>query len=181
MSIEVQIAVAVLTFAAVGTALFCWVGKRLDRDASGGADMEKTVKLNDDLIDVARHEAILQDRSLDAQIAHWVRIGRAVETFGKLDYAKVSAVLAGEMQTRNLSDEEKSVWMDRFTDLMGEPGPDEEAFFADRRRRVAELEAELAKRLETPLGEWERVDSPAECVAHAHEYLDREKENEGQV
>ena len=31
--------------------------------------------------------------------------------------------------------EDKNIWLDRFTDLMGEPGPGEEAFFADRRRR----------------------------------------------
>ena len=97
--------------------------------------MAKTVKLNDDIVDFARQEAVLQDRSLGAQISHWVRIGRAVETSGKLDHAKISAVLAGEMQTRELTPEEKSVWLDRFTDLMGEPGPEEEAFFADRRRR----------------------------------------------
>jgi|SRR6056297_468573 len=97
--------------------------------------MAKTVKLNDDIVDFARQEAVLQDRSLGAQISHWVRIGRAVETSGKLDHAKISAVLAGEMQTRELAPEEKSVWLDSFTDLMGEPGPEEEAFFADRRRR----------------------------------------------
>jgi len=39
------------------------------------------------------------------------------------------------MQTRVLSSEAKSVWLDRFADLMGEPGPEEEAVFADRRRR----------------------------------------------
>lgn len=97
--------------------------------------MAKTVKLNDDLVDFARQEAVLQDRSLGAQITHWARIGRAVETSGKLDHAKISAVLAGEMQTRELTPEEKSVWLDRFTDLMGKPGPEEDAFFADRRRR----------------------------------------------
>ncbi|WP_282026293.1 TA system antitoxin ParD family protein [Limimaricola cinnabarinus] len=97
--------------------------------------MAKTVKLGDDLVEIARQEALLQDRSLGAQVSHWMRIGRAVETSGKLDHAKISAVLAGEMQTRELTPEEKSVWLDRFTDLMGEPGPEEEAFFADRRRR----------------------------------------------
>jgi len=97
--------------------------------------MAKTVKLNDDIVDFARQEAELQDRSLGAQIAHWVRIGRAVETSGKLDHSKISAILVGEMQTRELTRAEKSVWLDRFTDLMGEAGPAEEAFFADRRRR----------------------------------------------
>lgn len=97
--------------------------------------MAKTVKLNDELVDFARQEAVLQDRSLGAQVSHWVRIGRAVETSGKLDHAKISAALAGEMQTRELTPEEKSVWMDHFTDLMGEPGPEEKGFFADRRRR----------------------------------------------
>lgn len=103
--------------------------------SNGGGDLAKTVKLNDELVEFARQEAVLQDRSLGAQVSHWVRIGRAVETSGKLDHAKISAVLAGEMQTRELTPEEKSVWMDQFTDLMGEPGPEEKGFFADRRRR----------------------------------------------
>ena len=97
--------------------------------------MAKTVRLSDDLVDMARQEAALQGRSLGAQIAHWARIRRAVETSGRLDHGKISAVLAGEMQTCKLTPDEQSVWQDRFTDLMGELGPEEEAFFADRRRR----------------------------------------------
>ena len=58
---------------------------------------------------------------------------RAVETTCKIDHA-------GEIQTSELTTAEKSVRLDRFTDLVSEPVPDEEAFFVERRRRGLEQE-----------------------------------------
>ena len=65
---------------------------------------------------------------------------RAVETTCKIDHAKICAVLAGEIQTSELTTAENSVRLDRFTDLVSEPVPDEEAFFVERRRRGLEQE-----------------------------------------
>lgn len=43
-------------------------------------------------------------------------------------------MLAAEMRTRELALEDKRVWLDRCTDLMG-GGPHDETLFADRLRR----------------------------------------------
>lgn len=38
------------------------------------------------------------------------------------------------MPTTHLTAAEKEIWLERFTDLMGKPGSNEEAFFAELRR-----------------------------------------------
>lgn len=96
--------------------------------------MAQSVKLNDDLMGVIRRESELQSRSVAGQIAHWVKIGRAVEKSGNFDHAHISAALAGELETTALSDEEKDVWLDSFTDLMAAPATEEKAFYAKRQR-----------------------------------------------
>lgn len=97
--------------------------------------MAQSVKLGDDLMALIRRESNLNSRSVAGQITHWVRIGRAIETSGSFDYARISAALAGEIETSELSAEEKDVWLNSFVEAMGEPGPEEAAFF-DRRRRL---------------------------------------------
>lgn len=96
--------------------------------------MAQSVKFADDaLINDARVVAEVQSRSLASQITHWARIGRAVERSGSFDYAKLSRVLAGEAETTVLTDEEKAVWSEQFLAKMCEPGPEEDAFFAELR------------------------------------------------
>jgi hypothetical protein len=97
--------------------------------------MAKSVKFADEsLIDDARHEAEVQSRSLAGQITHWARLGRAIERSGRLDHAKISLVLAGELETTRLTAEEKAVWSERFLVKVSEPGPAEDAVFAQLRR-----------------------------------------------
>lgn len=97
--------------------------------------MAQTVKLADDkLVDDARTEAELQSRSLAGQITHWARIGRAVERSAGFDHARLSRVLAGEMETGALTAEEKALWSERFLAKISEAGPAEEAFFAELRQ-----------------------------------------------
>ena len=42
--------------------------------------MGMPVKLSDELVKVARKEAAAGDRSITAQIEHWAKLGRSVET-----------------------------------------------------------------------------------------------------
>ena len=42
--------------------------------------MGTSLKLSDDLVNEARHEAEAADRSLTSQIEHWARVGRSVES-----------------------------------------------------------------------------------------------------
>lgn len=96
--------------------------------------MAQSVKLGDDIMKLVRRESELQNRSIAGQIAHWVRIGRAIEKSGNFDHARITAALAGEIETTTLTDEERDVWLDGFVEKMGQPGEGEEAFFARRRR-----------------------------------------------
>lgn len=52
-----------------------------------------TVKLNRSLVEDARREAEAFSRSIAAQIEHWVRLGRAVETHGALSHDQTRTVL----------------------------------------------------------------------------------------
>lgn len=95
--------------------------------------MAQSVKLGDDIMKVVRRESELHSRSVAGQIVHWVRIGRAIEKSGNFNHARITAALAGEIGTAELTDEEKDVWLDAFVDSMGQLGPGEKRFFDDRR------------------------------------------------
>ena len=96
--------------------------------------MAQSIKLADDIMKIVRRESELQSRSIAGQIAHWVRIGRAIEKSGNFDHDRITAALAGDIETTVLTDEEKDVWLDSFVEKMGQPGTDEDAFFARRRQ-----------------------------------------------
>jgi len=96
--------------------------------------MAQSIKLADDIMKIVRRESELQSRSVAGQVAHWVRIGRAIENSGNFDHSRITAALAGEIETAKLTDEEKDVWLDSFVEKMGQPNSDEEAFFARRRQ-----------------------------------------------
>ena len=96
--------------------------------------MAQSIKLGDDIMKIVRRESELQSRSIAGQIAHWVRIGRAIEKSGNFDHARITAALSGAIETTNLTDEEKDVWLDSFVEKMRQPGSDEDAFFARRRQ-----------------------------------------------
>ncbi len=96
--------------------------------------MAQSVKLGEELMNLIRRESELQSRSVAGQITHWVRIGRAIEKSGHFDHDRLLAVLDGQRETTELTDEEKEVWLDGFAEAMARPGPDEETFFARRRQ-----------------------------------------------
>ena len=96
--------------------------------------MAQSIKLGDDIMKIVRRESELQSRSIAGQIAHWIRIGRAIEKSGNFDHARITAALAGDIETTDLTDEEKDVWLDSFVEKMGQAGSDENSFFAKRRQ-----------------------------------------------
>lgn len=77
------------------------------------------------------------------QVEHWLRIGRAIETSGRLSGSAIAKTLAAEISPSALTAEEHAVWMDLFIEKMDKPGPQEQAFFAERRQRLlgAEFDA----------------------------------------
>lgn len=96
--------------------------------------MAQSIKLGDDIMKIVRRESELQSRSIAGQIAHWLRIGRAIEKSSNFDHARITAALAGEIQTTDLTGEEKDVWLDSFVEKMGASGAEEDAFFGRRRQ-----------------------------------------------
>ena len=52
----------------------------------------------------------------------------------KLPDDLVTAVRAGQAPAAALSDEEHAVWVAKFIEKMGEATPEEDAFFAERRK-----------------------------------------------
>lgn len=53
---------------------------------------------------------------------------------------KIARVFAGELETSVLTAKEKEVWSESFVAKVSEPGPDEEAFFADMRNKLRSIE-----------------------------------------
>ena len=94
--------------------------------------MAQSVKLSDDVMALVRREADLHSRSVAGQIAHWVRLGRAIERSGAYDHARITEALEGRLETTELSEEEGAVWLDAFTEAMGRPAEGEAAFHARR-------------------------------------------------
>jgi hypothetical protein len=54
--------------------------------------MAKSIRISDDLYDMAATEAALMHRSLAQQIEHWAAIGQAVEAAGDLPQIRSAAV-----------------------------------------------------------------------------------------
>ncbi|MCF7748507.1 hypothetical protein GLP43_13160 [Sulfitobacter sp. M39] len=103
--------------------------------------MGQSVKLADDLVEMVRHEAKLHHRSIAGQVSHWLKIGRAIEQSGKLDYKRVDAALCGVIDTTELTEAEEAVWVDAFTEKMGHPTDAERELH--RQRRGLRLSGEL--------------------------------------
>jgi ParD-like antitoxin of type II bacterial toxin-antitoxin system len=94
--------------------------------------MAQSVKLADDVMAPVRHEAEIHCRSVAGQITHWIKIGRAIEYSDAYNHARVTAALEGRIETSQLTEEEETVWLDAFTEKMGQPSETEETFYASR-------------------------------------------------
>ena len=68
-----------------------------------------SVKLKADLVDDARKEAELFNRSLGGQIEHWARVGRALEGAPQFSTERVRATLMGRLKMEELSAAEREL------------------------------------------------------------------------
>ncbi len=94
-----------------------------------------SIKVSSTLVETARAEGALFQRSTGGQLEHWARVGRAIEASPDFDYARVRAALSGAEDAGTLSAEERAVFLDSFGDALGQPLPEEDKFWAGRRRR----------------------------------------------
>lgn len=97
--------------------------------------MSQPVKVSDEMIEVLRDTAALQQRSIAGQAEYWMRLGRAVERDPRLSFALVEQALRGLVPPAQLSGDQQEEYLDRLEDMQDAPSATEEAFFADRRRR----------------------------------------------
>lgn len=95
--------------------------------------MPQAVRIDDELIELARAETVTSNRSIGAQIETWAKIGRAIERAPGFDYSKVQAVLRAAMSRDELTGEEQAVYDEEFMDRMAEPSEIEDAFFEKMR------------------------------------------------
>lgn len=96
--------------------------------------MAQSVKIADEEMEIVRKESAVQSRSIAGQIAHWLRIGRAIERSPTFDYARVRAALEAELSPDELTSDEQEVWIAELSHEMTEPSAKEKEFFAKRRR-----------------------------------------------
>ncbi len=99
------------------------------------ATMAKSIKISDEEMDLVREEAALSSRSIGAQVMHWARIGRSIERSRFFTYARVRRALSGRLDPDALTAEEQEVYVDELIDIASAPTSEQDAFFAQRRRR----------------------------------------------
>ena len=97
--------------------------------------MSKTVKIDDDLMELIGSEARMMSRSLAGQVRHWVRIGMSIERSRFFDQARVVDALNGRLGPDALTTPEQEAYVDALFDLARTGTPEQERFFADRRER----------------------------------------------
>lgn len=97
--------------------------------------MAKTVKIDDELVELAVREAKLMSRSLAGQVRHWVRIGMSIERSRAFDQSRVVAALDGRLGPDDLTAAEQESFVDGILGAAGEGTPEQDRFFAERRQR----------------------------------------------
>ncbi|MDN4516690.1 TA system antitoxin ParD family protein [Mycolicibacterium austroafricanum] len=71
---------------------------------------DRVTRVAADLMDSAATEGARRSWSAEQQLDHWARVGRAVSSQHSVARRKVEAALAGDVHTRELSDEEGVVF-----------------------------------------------------------------------
>lgn len=89
-----------------------------------------TIKIPSALLEAARDEAALQDRSISGQVSHWMRIGRAIERSDRFSFDQVRDVLAGEQSPDALTADEQTAWFALIDEQINLPDSDIDRAFA---------------------------------------------------
>ena len=82
--------------------------------------MSVSIKLSSDLIDAARAEKALFDRSIGKQVEHWANIGKAFEAIPETNMHRIRDVLCGRFDAANLSDKEAAIFVCLLEDALGD-------------------------------------------------------------
>lgn len=71
---------------------------------------DRVTRVAADLVESAAAEGARQSRSAKQQLDHWARVGRAVSSHQTASRRRIEAALAGDLDTRHLSDDEGVVF-----------------------------------------------------------------------
>lgn len=74
-----------------------------------------SIKLSAELVDAARIDSALFNRSIGGQVEHWAAIGRAIEGTPGFPVDRIRAALEGRYDAKALSGDEAEI----FDDLLG--------------------------------------------------------------
>lgn len=93
--------------------------------------MSRTVKMSDEMVNIAENETLISGRSLAGQVEHWAKIGRAIEQSPAFNYERIKAALTAQVAYDDLTSEEQEVYLEEIDELSwAEPDAKEKAFFA---------------------------------------------------
>lgn len=97
--------------------------------------MAKTVKIDDELMEVIGREAEMMSRSLAGQVRHWVRIGMSVEKSRFFDQARIVEALSGKLSPDALTAGEQETYIDSLLDAARSGTGEQRALFAERKAK----------------------------------------------
>lgn len=95
--------------------------------------MAKTVKIDDDLMELIGSEAKMMSRSLAGQVRHWVRIGMSIERSRFFDQSHIVDALNGRISPDALTTPEQEAYIDGLLGQARTGTPEQAKFFAGRR------------------------------------------------
>jgi hypothetical protein len=75
-------------------------------------------RIDGDVFESARHLGAMMNPSASPQITHWARIGRELETSGRVALREIAKVLTGEGSYDQLGPEEQAVVRGEWSELV---------------------------------------------------------------
>lgn len=95
--------------------------------------MAKTIKIDDELMEVIGREAEMMSRSLAGQVRHWVRIGMSIEKSRFFDQSRVVEALSGKLSPDALTAGEQEAYIDNLFDAARSGTSEQRKLFAGRK------------------------------------------------
>ncbi|MFD2143809.1 TA system antitoxin ParD family protein [Ancylobacter oerskovii] len=89
----------------------------------GARSQLASIKVSSRLLEEARMEAAIMNRSIGGQLEHWATIGRSLE--GALGLDRVRAALAGHFDPGQLTPDERRYYYEQLDDALMAPSEDE--------------------------------------------------------
>ncbi|WP_435104905.1 TA system antitoxin ParD family protein [Arhodomonas sp. AD133] len=95
-----------------------------------------SVRLPNELVEEARKEARVYNRTVSGQIEHWVKLGRTVETTPGFTLDRVRAAFEQRFDPDDLTAAEREIFEDLRGAAMDAPSKAKDDFLAELRQRT---------------------------------------------